>query len=400
VTFTSGPADASVSGLIVPATGTLSAPEEILLEAPLHLPAVATDSGGDVLWYGPSDVTYMTRPGGDGTFYGIIDATDPAHDAVRRFDLAGMTVQETNVARVNEQLATLKKRAISAFHHEARPLSGGRLLVLAAVEQILYDVQGAGAVDVIGDMVLVLDSDLQVVWSWDAFDHLDPHRRAVLGETCLAGSGCPVHYLANDANDWTHGNAVQETPDGALLYSSRHQDWLIKIDFRDGAGNGDILWRLGKDGDFTIDSADPYPWFSHQHDPGYEPGSLSTLTLFDNGNTRLNGQSAGSSRGQVLELDEERRTARLLLNASLGVRSLALGSAQRLQDGDYHWNAGVIFDPASPVNPTALSIEVDSAGNIVGSVRALASVYRSFRVSDLYGAAERSRPVRVVPFTQ
>src|SRR5262245_38538338 len=79
VTFTTGAADASVSGLINPPIGTLSAPEQILLEAPLHLPAVATDSGGNVLWYGPSDVTYMTRPGGDGTFYGIIDATDPAH---------------------------------------------------------------------------------------------------------------------------------------------------------------------------------------------------------------------------------------------------------------------------------------------------------------------------------
>ncbi|HKF44345.1 MAG TPA: aryl-sulfate sulfotransferase [Thermoanaerobaculia bacterium] len=404
VSFTTGSPAASVSTLIDPASGTLSSPEGLLLQAPLHLRAVATDSAGSVLWYGPPDLTYLTRPAGDGTFYGILDATDEAHDVVRRFDLAGMTVQETNVARVNEQLAAMGKRAISAFHHEARPLSGGRLLVLAAVEQILYDVQGPGAVDVIGDMVLVLDQDLQVAWSWDAFDHLDPYRKAVLGETCTTSQGCAVHYLAADANDWTHGNAVQETPDGALLYSTRHQDWLIKIDFRDGAGNGDILWRLGKDGDFTIDSEDPSPWFSHQHDAGFEAGSLTTIALFDNGNTRLNGLTTGSSRGQVLELDEGRRTAHLLLNATLGVRSLALGSAQRLAGGNYHWNAGVIFDPASPVNPTALSFEVDPSGSIVGSVRALASVYRSFRLPDLYGldsgqdSQERNRSVHVVPF--
>jgi hypothetical protein len=52
------------------------------------------------------------------------------------------------------------------------------------------------------------------------------------------------------------------------------------------------------------------------------------------------------------------------------------------------------------VNPTALSIEVDPAGNIVSSVRFLASVYRSFRVADLYGlSAPAPRPaVTNVPF--
>ena len=355
---------------------------------------------GTLLWFGPPDVTYITRLGEDGTFFGIVEATDTARDAVRRFDLVGMTIQETNVARVNEQLAAIGKRAISAFHHEARALAGGRLLVLADVEQMLYDVQGPGAVDVIGDMILVLDADLQVVWSWDTFDHLDPYRRAVLGETCLAGSGCAVHYLTLDANDWTHGNAVEETPDGALLYSCRHQDWLFKIDFRDGAGDGGVIWRLGKDGDFTYDSTDPYPWFSHQHDPGYEPGSLSTISLFDNGNTRLAGDAVGTSRGQVLQLDESRRTVRLLLNAGLGVRSLALGSAQRLRDGNYHFNAGYISDPTSAVNLSALSIEVDPAGNIVSSVQFLALVYRSFRLADLYGLpAAAPRPaVSNVPF--
>jgi hypothetical protein len=91
---------------------------------------------------------------------------------------------------------------------------------------------------------------------------------------------------------------------------------------------------------------------------------------------------------------------RLLLNAGLGVQSLALGSAQKLRDGDYHFNAGVVFDPASAVNPTALSIEVDPAGNIVSSVRFLAAVYRSFRLADLYGlsAAAPRPPVLNVPF--
>ena len=37
--------------------------------------------------------------------------------------------------------------------------------------------------DVLGDMIVVFDEDLQVVWSWDTLDHLDVSRKALLGET-------------------------------------------------------------------------------------------------------------------------------------------------------------------------------------------------------------------------
>jgi arylsulfate sulfotransferase len=398
--FTTGDVPKSLSGLTASGSGIRSVSEGILLQAAIHQASVATDLNGNLLWFGPSDLSYVTRPGEDGTFFGILEATDPAHDVVRKFDLVGMTLSETNVARVNEQLSALGKRTISGFHHEARALSGGRLLVLGNVEQILTNVQGPGPVDVIGDMILVLDADLQVMWLWDAFDHLDVSRLAVLGEKCSTSPGCAVHYLATDANDWTHGNSVQETPDGALLYSARHQDWLIKIDFCDGESDGGVVWRLGKDGDFSYDSTDPYPWFSHQHDAGYEYGSFSTITLFDNGNTRLAANPTGTSRGQSIQLDEGNRTARLVLNAPLGVKSMALGSAQKLDDGDYHFNAGFVLDPTSAINPTALSTEVDASGSSVGSVRFLAAVYRSFRVRDLYNsdALTRPTPIKVVPF--
>ena len=149
---------------------------------------------------------------------------------------------ETNAARVNEQLAAMGKRQISAFHHEARALPDGKILALATVEQILTDVQGPGPIDVLGDMIVVMDRDLQVVWAWDAFNYLDTSRPAVLGETCSAATaGCPPFYLADTANDWLHGNCVQLTPDGNLMYSARHQDWLIKIDYNNGNGSGDIL---------------------------------------------------------------------------------------------------------------------------------------------------------------
>jgi hypothetical protein len=400
VTFETGdvPSDLAVPSVVRAAMTADS--QRILLHVLINVPAIATDLNGALLWFGPSSLTYMTHPEEGGTFFGILQSkTDPAREVVRRFDLVGMTVQETNAARVNEQLAALGKRQISGFHHEARSLADGKTLVLGMVEQILTDVQGPGPVDVIGDMILVLDDDLQVVWSWDTFDHLDVTRRAVLGETCKA-NGCDHHYLAADGNDWTHGNSVDETPDGALLYSARHQDWLIKIDYQGGAGNGDVIWRLGKDGDFTFDSADPYPWFSHQHGAGYEPGARSTIALFDNGNTRRSVDPRALSRGQAVLLDEKRRTASLALNADLGMFSSALGSAQKLDDGTYHFDAGFVFDAGSPTRSAGFSIQIDPSGTVLSSIKLLRPVYRSFRLGDLYGpvGAKAPRGPRIVDF--
>jgi cation transport ATPase len=36
-------------------------------------------------------------------------------------------------------------------------------------------------------------------------------------------------------------------------------------DYRNGAGDGHVVWRLGQGGDFALNSTDPTAWFSHQH---------------------------------------------------------------------------------------------------------------------------------------
>jgi hypothetical protein len=378
VSFTTGiaPADVTSEMVLVPAPA--RTPDGVLLQATLFSHTVATDLNGNVIWYYPGNISFVTRPEQGGYFFGVLE--DPAADSsgqiVREFDLAGNTVLETNAARVSEQLTAMGKHAISAFHHEARTLSDGNILVLAGEERVLNGVQGPGPVDVLGDMIIVMDTNLNVVWTWDSFDHLDPARMATLGDTCQAGN-CPPTYLAAAPNDWLHGNSVQETPDGNLLYSARSQDWIIKIDYERGQGSGAVLWRLGKDGDFAIDSSDPYPWFSHQHDPQFEPNS-STLTLFDNGNVRNSMNPAATSRGQVLQIDEANRTASVLLNADMGQYSFALGAAQKLPNGDYHFAIGFLPDG------TSTDVEVDASGNIVYALHVGAPEYRSFRMRDLY----------------
>jgi hypothetical protein len=385
VTFTTGdlPANLYSDAVITRIKGSIS--DHILLGSPVGASPVAYDLTGNVLWYGPGDISFLTRVEPGGHMWGIVEipGAQPSQQAIRKFDLTGMTLLETNAARVNEQLAALGKRNITGFHHEVRTLSDGRIAALGAVEQILTDVQGPGPVDVIGDMVIVLDKNLNVVWTWDTFDNLDVTRKAVLGETCAKVMACPPYLLAPDANDWTHGNAVQETPDGNLLYSSRHQDWLIKISFDKGNGDGHIIWRLGVGGDFQIQSTDPYPWFSHQHDGNFELADPTKLLVFDDGNTRVQAMQGGNSRGQVLRIDEPNRMVTPLLNADLGVYAAAVGSAQLLRDGNYHFDAGFVIE-----NNTidAYSFEVDPNGQIRYEAQQNVILYRTFRIANMYSA--------------
>jgi arylsulfate sulfotransferase len=359
---------------------------------------IAVDLNGNVIWYNTANISWGTRFEQGGYLWGVMEDSgkDVSQQGIRKLDLTGMAVLETNAAQVNVQLAATGRRPISGFHHEVRTLPDGRVLALADTERIETDVQGPGPIDVVGDMIIVFDSNLQVLWTWDTFDHLDVTRLATNAEICTkAINGCPPFYLAAQANDWTHGNAVQLTPDGNLLYSARHQDWLIKINYANGAGDESIIWRLGKDGDFTLLSDDPYPWFSHQHDGNFELSDPSRLAVFDNGNMRvINVGGTVHSRGQVLELDEPSRTAKLVLNADLGVLSLALGTAEQLSDGNYHFDAGTVLGPSGT---TAYALGIDACGQAMSTLQANTLLYRSFRMSDMYTPPEMRTGVRSRP---
>ncbi|HET8548481.1 MAG TPA: aryl-sulfate sulfotransferase [Bryobacteraceae bacterium] len=356
----------------------------VLLQGALMSPIVATDVRGNLVWYYPFDMSQLTRFEEGGLFWGIDQppSTDKATQLVRQWDVVGMTVRETNSARLSEQVMAMGGPDVGGVHHEAIRLPDGNIAVLAGIEQIMSDIQGPGTYNVLGDIIIVLNDDMQVIWFWNAFGHLDVRRKAILGQTCAAG-GCPTVFLSTPANtnDWVHGNAITYTPDGNLLYSSRHQDWVVKIHYANASGSGDVLWRLGKDGDFRYISDDPWPWFSHQHDAEFDTGDYSNLSVFDNGNTRFEFDRDAHSRGQIIHLDEVRRTATLLLNADLGTYAFALGNAQPLEGGTCHFNVGWV-----PGTAYSRGVEVDSSGRTVYSLEAAIPVYRSFRLRDLYSA--------------
>jgi arylsulfate sulfotransferase len=387
VTFATGPVT-----ITTPAAVPMSTPipdyAGILLQGTLMNRPTATDLNGNLLWYGPTDISMFTRVGAGGTMLGIFEsgALPPERQYFREYNLAGITVAETNAARVSEQLRAYGARPITSFHHEAIRMPDGRYLLLAGSEQGVPNAAGDGTVSVLGDTIVLLDRDLQLLWYWDSFEHMDLGRKSVLGETCNypASLACSTFYENALAEDWLHGNSLQVAPDGNIIYSIRHQDWVAKIDFQNGAGTGAVLWRLGPEGDFQLAEGDESAWFSHQHDALMMPDGV-TLILFDNGNTRIaRSADQGTSRGQVWRLDEETRTAHLVTNADLLVNAAALGSAQLLPNGNYHFNAGFIPNPANRNQRITQALEVEPGGNIVWGMQINAQQYRNFRLDDLY----------------
>lgn len=397
--FTTGSIPAS---LTIPAFSVLQTPgdgsdldqdmlfHERIRNTPDAPPLLATDLAGQVTWYydlsdSGFDLTKAGQslvPGGTLLLNGV-DPYTPKTDApnvLREIDLAGNPVRETNLAAVNVQLAAMGREAVHAFHHDVQRLDDGTTIALAYTERSI-DVDGTPT-NYVGEMVLALDADFQVTWAWDAFDHLDVTRGPVLGEVVLPGSPEPTAAVpVLPAVDWLHVNAVALSPaDGNLILSVRHQDWVIKIDYRNGAGDGHVVWRLGEGGDFTVDSTDPDPWFSHQHNAHYVDDN--TLVLFDNGNTRRETDPTATSRGQVWTLDETNMTATLVLNADLGSYSFRLGSAQQLSNGNYSFMSGSIGDP--PPRAVAQSIEVLPDGTLSYVLQFASPEYRSFRLRTLY----------------
>jgi len=198
--------------------------------------------------------------------------------------------------------------------------------------------------------------------------------------------------------DWTHSNAVIYSPDdGNLLLSVRHQYWVLKIDYENGMGSGNILWRLGPGGDFGLTGGtDPIDWFYAQHGPKIlstnSTGSF-TLGLFDNGNNRQldsSGTVCGSTgapacytRVPIFQVDENAKTAQVVWQDKPGNFSSWGGYMQEFSNGN------IEFDESAPslAPPIALVTEVtqQSTPQIVWQMQITGqNAYRAARIPSLY----------------
>ena len=270
----------------------------------------------------------------------FLSNTTSTNYAVNEMNLSGTILHSLTESAANIQLATLKQQPIIDFNHEAFRLPNGYTAVIAHNERLYTDIQGStGIVDILGDEILVLNTQWKIVWTWNAFDFLPVTRAAVLGETCTPcpeanlGKCCPI-TLAAQANDWLHGNSLTyDSTDGNLILSIRNQDWIVedRLSERNRRRTLDLDPRQRRQLHHDQHAPDSFPWFSHQHDVGIQAtDNPKLLTLFDNGNTREATDPTAKSRGQVLSIDEPALTADIHFNANLPFYSAGYGTAQML----------------------------------------------------------------------
>jgi len=280
-------------------------------------------------------------------------------------------------------------------------LPNGHIIVLANTQQTVSGTTVTGDVVVdLGDMENVSGDNPnhvpQPTWAWNEFNHLDINRR-------------PYNYP-----DWTHTNAVlYSSTDGNLIISIRHQNWLVKIDYNNGAGAGDIIWKMGAvlstdttpadTANFTLLNADGTPdtnatdWFFAQHGPNFTTTNTAGqfgLTLFDNGDDRgvvdVAGGTCGSGQPVTcystvpnLTIDETALTATLTLNPTTVDYSWFGGNAEVLANGNVEYDEcdtlmGTDNASVYEVTPTAAPQTVWHMA-ITGQ-----DAYRAMRIPSLY----------------
>jgi len=407
-TFTTGALNISPLPQISTSTTSGTAPQsgvELLDLTGQGLQAVATDLLGHIIWTytytdGTSaDIVQPIKLLPDGDFLVQIGPTSsyPLNTAppsgtitvIREVDLAGNVVRELSLATLNSRLAAAGFSLTAlAMHHDVTPLPNGHLLLIVNSTKQFTNLPGyPGTTTVLGDQIVDLDANWNPVWVWNSFDHLDINRH-------------PMNFP-----DWTHTNAVlYSKDDGNIIISMRHQNWLLKINYDNGQGDGSILWRLGEGGDFQLkNGVDPTDWFWAQHGPSFASSTTAgnfSLAVFDDGNDRQfpPGTTCGPpqtgicdssctcySTGQVLQLDESAKTATLAVNDVPNTYTFFGGNAEILQNGDFEYD--LCSSSPSPPTPGATVLEVSEQAqrqvvwqmNISGNY-----AYRAFRIPSLY----------------
>jgi arylsulfate sulfotransferase len=315
---------------------------------------------------------------------------------IREVNLAGDTVREISINDLNTELAQAGcaecNITLDSFHHEVTPLPNGHWLVLAHVIMNLSPTttpaltnEGTGTTSVLGDAVVDLDQNLKPVWVWNEFNHLDPNRH-------------PWSFP-----DWTHTNAIVYSPDdGNILISIRHQNWIIKINYDNGTGDGSIIWHLGEGGDFTLkNGTDPIDWQYAQHGPSFFSSNTTgvfSLGMMDNGDDRLStppsspdainpncgttGAPACYSTIPVFQIDESAMTATLIFHQILpsDLYNSWGGNAELLANGDIEYDVTNGYYGSSVLEVT----DTSSPQTVWTLFEHGPSFYRAFRIPSMY----------------
>ena len=239
------------------------------------------------------------------------------------------------------------------MHHDVNQVTNGNLVVLGTERRMIENYYTSEkdpnaprqTQAVMGDKIIEFTKEGEVVWSWNAFDFLDPFR--------IGYETFNVYWSLRgftDTLDWTHANnLVYDDRDNSLLASFRHQSAIVKVD----RSTGNLEWILGnpqgwperlQDKLFTLDgeAEGETRWFYHQHSP--EPSHNGTLLVYDNGSFQAEPFEPyvpieeTYSRVVEYDLDPAQRTARQVWSSEIPgeekVITFAMGDVDALPETD------------------------------------------------------------------
>jgi EmrB/QacA subfamily drug resistance transporter len=165
--------------------------------------------------------------------------------------------------------------------------------------------------------------------TWDALEHIPPGDSYATVPT----NGFPW--------DTYHVNALELSGNGMTFLVSMRNTWAAYLV---NVATGKIEWILGgKRSSFKFGPGADFQW---QHDVAFAPGSTgvgprSTITMFDDHCCQLTGggtsvHATGPSRGLVLDLDRQTRTAMLVAQYPSGgeFETEYMGDTQPLTNGN------------------------------------------------------------------
>lgn len=280
--------------------------------------AVMVDTDGYVVWYFEYDPWYASSFG------------DVAWDPENQTILIALTKDSSAADSLAEEAIKIDLEGnilweapgimsyyygLGSWNHAYYMMKDGSV----TFPQVIYD----GCV--VTDRIVNLDADSYgEIWSWDYRDFFEK-------------PDCTANQSGDYYIDWTHTNSVTMYKEEGIVYvNSRNFSTFFKIDMDSGA----IIWRLGKDGDFTFVGDNPNPWFELSHDPEINGVNGDKVILYDNGSAER-----GFTRIVEYTINETTMTAEITFEFDGSMIDKSWwseywGDADRLENGNIFVTAG------------------------------------------------------------
>ena len=254
------------------------------------------------------------------------------------------------------------KNGYLADVHDFQILPNGNYLLIAyesnPIDMSKIIEGGNPNANVIGTVFQELDINKNCVFQWRSMDYIP------ILET--------IDNPFQATFEHVHGNSVFLDTDGNLIVCLPTTLEVVKIDMI----SGEMLWRFGgkhNEFEFINEHEENAPfYFRMQHD--VKKLANGNILMYDNGV----GKSTWYSRAVEYAFDEENKTAELVweYRHDPDIKAYAMGSAQRLDNGNTLINWGLIF---AGLYKTLTEVTPDNQIAFEVSLPSDAYSYRSFK---------------------